>query len=80
MILAASRPHARTRDFAQALAAVQPARIAGLAGAIALNIAALMLLLVPVSAPIAIAKKEPPVFTLDMPKPKPCLLYTSRCV
>ena len=48
MILAASRPHASTRGFAQALAAVQPARIAGLAGAIALNIAALMLLLVPV--------------------------------
>lgn len=71
MILAASRPHASPRGFAQALAAVQPARIAGLAGAIALNIAALMLLLVPVSAPIAIAKEEPPVFTPDIQKPKP---------
>ena len=72
MILAASRPHARTRDFSQALAAVQPARIAGLAGAIALNIAALMLLLVPVSAPVAIAPPEnTTVISLDPPKPPP---------
>lgn len=72
MILAASRPHARARDFAQALAAVQPARIAGLAGAIALNIAALMLLLVPVSAPVAIAPPEnTTVVSLDPPKPPP---------
>lgn len=72
MILAASRPHARTRDFSQALAAVQPARIAGLAGAIALNIAALMLLLVPVSAPVAIAPPEnTTVVSLDPPKPPP---------
>lgn len=71
MILAAPRAHARAAGFAQALAAVQPARIAGMAGAIALNIAALMLLLVPVSAPIEIAKEEVPVFTLDIPKPKP---------
>lgn len=72
MILAASRPHASTRGFTQALAAVQPARIAGLAGAIALNIAALMLLLVPVSAPIAIAPPEnTTVVSLDPPKPPP---------
>lgn len=71
MILAASHAHARPAGFGQALAAVQPARIAGLAGAIALNIAALMLLLVPVSAPIAIAKDEAPIFQLDLPKPKP---------
>lgn len=71
MILAASRPHARTRGFAQALAAVQPARIAGLAGAIALNIAALMLLLVPVSAPPVIAKEDPPVYPYELPKLPP---------
>jgi len=77
MILAAShahtrQAHARPAGFAQALAAVQPARIAGLAGAIALNIAALMLLLVPVSAPVAIAPPEnTTVVSLDRPKPPP---------
>lgn len=72
MILAASSAHARPAAFAQALAAVQPARIAGLAGAIALNIAALMLLLVPVSAPVAIAPPEnTTVVSLDPPKPPP---------
>lgn len=72
MILAAPRAHARPAGFAQALAAVQPARIAGLAGAIALNIAALMLLLVPVSAPVAIAPPEnTTVVSLDPPKPPP---------
>jgi len=76
MILAAShdparQAPARPAGFSQALAAVQPARIAGLAGAIALNIAALMLLLVPVSAPIAIARDEAPIFQIDLPKPKP---------
>lgn len=77
MILAAShahsrQPHVRPAGFAQALAAVQPARIAGLAGAIALNIAALMLLLVPVSAPIAVVTPDiTTVVPLDPPKPPP---------
>lgn len=71
MILAQSRTHARADGLAQAIAAIQPSRVVGMAGAIALNIAALMLLLVPVSAPIAIAKEEAPIFQLDLPKPKP---------
>lgn len=71
MILAQSRTHARSDGLAQAIAAIQPSRVVGMAGAIALNIAALMLLLVPVSAPIAIAKEEAPIIQLDLPKPKP---------
>jgi protein TonB len=71
MILAQSRTHARVDGLAQAIAAIQPSRVLGMAGAIALNIAALMLLLVPMSAPIAVAKEEAPIFQLDLPKPKP---------
>ena len=71
MILAQSRTHARADGLAQAIAAIQPSRVLGMAGAIALNIAALMLLLVPVSAPIAVAKEEAPIVQLDLPKPKP---------
>lgn len=73
MILAQSRTHARADGFAQAIAAIQPSRVLGMAGAIALNIAALMLLLVPVAAPIQITESEGPVYTvpLDPPKPPP---------
>ena len=73
MILAQSRTHARSDGLAQAIAAIQPSRVLGMAGAIALNIAALMLLLVPVAAPIQVAQPEAPVYTvpLDPPKPPP---------
>lgn len=73
MILAQSRTHARADGLAQAIAAIQPSRVLGMAGAIALNIAALMLLLVPVAAPIQTAQPEAPVYTvpLDPPKPPP---------
>lgn len=73
MILAQSRTHARNDGLAQAIAAIQPSRVLGMAGAIALNIAALMLLLVPVAAPIQVTESEGPVYTvpLDPPKPPP---------
>jgi protein TonB len=72
MILAQSRTHARADGLAQAIAAIQPSRVVGMAGAIALNIAALMLLLVPVSAPIAVAPPDTTVLVpLDAPKPPP---------
>ncbi|MGN6152732.1 MAG: energy transducer TonB [Lysobacteraceae bacterium] len=73
MILAQSRTHARADGLAQAIAAIQPSRVLGMAGAITLNIAALLLLLVPVAAPIQIAEPEGPVYTvpLDPPKPPP---------
>lgn len=73
MILAQSRTHARADGLAQAIAAIQPSRVLGMAGAIALNIAALMLLLVPVAAPLQVAQPEDPVYTvpLDPPKPPP---------
>lgn len=73
MILAQSRTHARADGLAQAIAAIQPSRVLGMAGAITLNIAALMLLLVPVAAPLQVAQPEDPVYTvpLDPPKPPP---------
>lgn len=73
MILAQSRTHARADGLAQAIAAIQPSRVLGMAGAITLNIAALLLLLVPVAAPIQMAQPEAPVYTvpLDPPKPPP---------
>jgi protein TonB len=73
MILAQSRTHARADGLAQAIAAIQPSRVLGMAGAITLNIAALLLLLVPVAAPIQITESEGPVYTvpLDPPKPPP---------
>lgn len=72
MVLIQRHPLALPR----AISDIQPVRILGLAGAIALNIAALMLLLVPVSAPFQEAKKDETIFVLDdrsiePPKPPP---------
>ncbi|MFZ5636895.1 MAG: energy transducer TonB [Pseudomonadota bacterium] len=70
MVLIQRHPHA----LPQAIADIQPVRILGLAGAIALNIAALMLLLVPVSAPMQIEKEDDPWYMpedrrIEPPKP-----------
>ncbi len=58
MILTQRHPHARAAGLQQAIAHIQPSRIFGIAGAITLNAAALMLLLVPVSAPMPAAPAE----------------------
>ncbi len=58
MVLTQRHPHAQATALHQAIARIQPSRIFGIAGAITLNAAALMLLLVPVSAPMPVAPKE----------------------
>lgn len=58
MVLIQRHPHAQATALHQAIARIQPSRILGIAGAITLNAAALMLLLVPVSAPMPVAPKE----------------------
>lgn len=50
--------HAHATGLPQVLAQMQPARILGLAGAITINLTALMLLLVPVSPPVQIVEEE----------------------
>ncbi len=71
MVLIQRHPHA----LPQAIAAIQPVRVLGLAGAIALNVTALMLLLVPVSAPMQIAEQDEPPFYFEQDRrvepPKP---------
>jgi protein TonB len=65
-----SRPDAG--GLPQAIAQIQPVRILGMAGAIALNAAALMLLLVPVSAPMRTVDAEsPPVVFIEPKAPPP---------
>ena len=73
MVLTQRHPHAQSEALQQALAGIQPVRVLGMAGAIALNVAALMLLLVPVSAPIQIARTDDNIILvpIDRPKPKP---------
>ncbi len=58
MILTQRHPHAQAAGLQKAIARIQPSRILGIAGAITLNAAALMLLLVPVSAPMPAAPAE----------------------
>lgn len=70
MVLAQRHSHAPAEALQQAISQIQPARVLGIAGAIALNVAALMLLLVPVSAPIPVAAPER-IVIVDLPKPKP---------
>lgn len=50
--------HSTAHGLHDAIARIQPARVLGIAGAITLNATALMLLLVPVSAPIAIFHED----------------------
>lgn len=73
MVLTQRHSHAHAAGLREALAQVQPVRVLGIAGAIALNVTALMLLLVPVSAPLTIAKPDEitTLVPLDPPKPKP---------
>ncbi len=73
MVLTQRHSHAHAAGLREALAQVQPVRVLGIAGAIALNVTALMLLLVPVSAPLTIAKPDETItlVPLDAPKPKP---------
>ena len=75
MVLIQRHPHAQATALHQAIARIQPSRIFGIAGAITLNAAALMLLLVPVSAPVPVAKPdEPPPYYIDntvKPPPPP---------
>ena len=52
MVLTQRNPSTPAAGLYQAIAQIQPSRILGIAGAITLNTAALMLLMVPVSAPM----------------------------
>jgi protein TonB len=63
--------HAHAAGLPQVLAQMQPARILGLAGAITINAIALMLLLVPVSAPAPIAEEPETIYTIDFRKVEP---------
>ena len=83
MVLIQRHPHAQATALHQAIARIQPSRIFGIAGAITLNAAALMLLLVPVSAPMPVApdigfvwelpqkKETPPPIPVEVPITKP---------
>ena len=65
--------HSNAHGLHDAIARIQPARVLGIAGAITLNATALMLLLVPVSAPMLANVIEPtiPVTFIERAKPKP---------
>jgi protein TonB len=63
--------HSHPAGLPQVLAQMQPARILGLAGAITINAIALMLLLVPVSAPAPIAEEPETIYTIDFRKVEP---------
>ncbi|MEQ1513632.1 MAG: TonB family protein [Lysobacteraceae bacterium] len=66
MVLSQRHPHAHAAGLQQAISRIEPARILGIAGAIALNVAAFMLLMVPVSAPMQIVEVEdPPTFYVE---------------
>ena len=84
MVLIQRHPHAQATALHQAISGIQPSRIFGIAGAITLNAAALMLLLVPVSAPMPVAPKDdvipwelprkketPPPIPIEVPVTKP---------
>lgn len=72
MVLSQRHPHAHAAGLQQAISRIEPVRILGIAGAIALNVAALMLLMVPVSAPMQIAPPDKEtIYINDPPKPKP---------
>lgn len=73
MVLIQRHPHAQAAALQQAIVRIQPSRIFGIAGAITLNVAALMLLLVPVSAPMPTTSPEdpPPFYIRDLVEPPP---------
>ena len=65
--------HPSAHGLHDAIARIQPARVLGIAGAITLNATALMLLLVPVSAPMLaeVIERSPPVIFIEAAKPTP---------
>ncbi len=65
--------HPSAHGLHDAIARIQPARVMGIAGAITLNATALMLLLVPVSAPMLaeVIERSPPVIFIEAAKPTP---------
>lgn len=71
MVLIQRHPHAQATALHQAISGIQPSRIFGIAGAITLNAAALMLLLVPVSAPVPLAPKETTIWEVPQNKETP---------
>ena len=72
MVLSQRHPHAHAAGLQQAISRIEPTRVLGIAGAIALNLTALMLLMVPVSAPLpTIEAKDEPWYITEPPKPKP---------
>jgi periplasmic protein TonB len=72
MVLSQRHPHAHAAGLQQAISRIEPVRIFGIAGAIALNVTALMLLMVPVSAPMSVALPDKEIiYITDPPKPKP---------
>jgi protein TonB len=73
MVLIQRHPHTQATALHHAIAGIQPSRIFGIAGAITLNATALMLLLVPVSAPMPTTRPDdPPMIYIDnVVKPPP---------
>lgn len=65
--------HSHAHALQDAIARIQPSRIFGIAGAITINTAALMLLLVPVTPPMSITQAENKIEVLfiEPAKPKP---------
>lgn len=65
--------HSTAHGLHDAIARIQPARVLGIAGAITLNATALMLLLVPVSAPTAIQQIQEriPIYIIEAKEPPP---------
>jgi periplasmic protein TonB len=74
MVLSQRHPHAHAASLQQAISRIEPVRILGIAGAIALNVAALMLLMVPVSAPIQIVEEEDPTVIFVQEKITPPII------
>lgn len=72
MVLSQRHSHAQAGGLQQAISRIEPTRVLGIAGAIALNLTALMLLMVPVSSPLpAIEAKDDVWYLPAPPKPKP---------
>lgn len=72
MVLSQRHSHAHAGSLQQAISRIEPTRVLGIAGAITLNLTALMLLMVPVTAPLpTIEAKDEPWYITEPPKPKP---------
>lgn len=72
MVLSQRHSHAHAGSLQQAISRIEPTRVLGIAGAITLNLTALMLLMVPVTAPLPTIEAKDDVWYLPTPpKPKP---------